>query len=146
MKSKLLVHCDCCNAPAIATFDGETFEGVVCEKHGRFLSVPTMQVEAMRALLRERNRADALQAELRQAERAFAIADDCMRGLVESEGVKLDETGLLFGLCNDDRAEVQHLADASDALQEAWEWLDSRGLATLVEAVDGDAIRLSEVD
>ncbi len=56
MKTTLQMTCECCNARATATFDGDAFEGVVCSKHGPFLSVPTMQVEAMRAVLHERER------------------------------------------------------------------------------------------
>ncbi len=50
----LQIHCECCNAPATATFEDDEFRGVTCSKHGTVLMVPQHQVEAMRAVLAER--------------------------------------------------------------------------------------------
>jgi hypothetical protein len=72
MTTTLQIHCECCNAPATATFEGDEFRGVACSQHGTVLMVPQHQVEAMRAVLREK----ALAAQLYEA--LSAVGNDVL--------------------------------------------------------------------
>jgi hypothetical protein len=79
--------------------------------------------------------------------RAFQIADQSMIELLLTHAVPMDgsisETvGGPIGLVNADFQEVTSLADADPAIVEAFEWLDLRGRAELVEGPDGEFIQL----
>lgn len=73
-------------------------------------------------------------------ERAFEIADTMMFALMEAETLSWDEYGNMRGLCNSDGAEVDSLAEASDAIRDAVEWLLPRGYVEVGCDADGEYI------
>ena len=76
--------------------------------------------------------------------RAVAIADACSRNDVETNGVPFGSEGepALFGLTDENLSEVSTLAEASEFLRTAFEYLRDRGLAELVIDDDVEAILL----
>lgn len=66
--------------------------------------------------------------------RAVAIADACSKNDVETNGVPFGSDGEpnLFGLTDDNLGEVSTMAEASEFLRTAFEYLRDRGLAELV--------------
>jgi hypothetical protein len=75
------------------------------------------------------------------AARAFEIADESMTELLLSHGIpddSLSEGGSgLIGLLNENQTEVCTLADADQAIQDAYEWLHARGIAEIFTDADG---------
>ncbi len=67
---------------------------------------------------------------------AFEIADEAMFELLESEGVPGDEFHTVIGFSSESCEEVKTLAEASAAMQEAFEWLRVRGYVEL--GTDGE--------
>ncbi|MBN3853800.1 hypothetical protein G3N59_10450 [Paraburkholderia sp. Ac-20340] len=65
--------------------------------------------------------------------RAFEIADESMVELLASHSVRGSALAPTFGLSDADGREVRDLEDSDPAIQEAFEWLEARGLAELVE-------------
>jgi len=74
------------------------------------------------------------------AARAFKIADEQMFIALESYGVKGDDHGTYFGLCDKHCGAVNKLAAASDELREAVEWLVARGYVELAKDEVGEHI------
>jgi hypothetical protein len=79
-------------------------------------------------------------AEQAQAARAFEIADQQMFVALESYGIKGDEHGTVFGLCNPTDGEVSSLAEAGEELSEAVGWLVSRGYVELASDENGEHV------
>ncbi|CAB3753952.1 hypothetical protein [Paraburkholderia humisilvae] len=77
-----------------------------------------------------------------QAVRAIEIADQSMVELLRSHAVRFDALTPAFGLSTEDGTEVATLEEADPAIQEAFEWLQSRGLAELLEETTGTCILL----
>ena len=78
------------------------------------------------------------QAEL--TTRAFQIADESMFALMECSCLSNEESKTLFSLCDDNSNEVGSIAETSEALQEAIEWLTARGYIEVVEDDTGGNI------
>lgn len=75
--------------------------------------------------------------------RAVAIADECMRAVVECEGVGLPRSrDSRYGLTDENQREVRSIEDASASLREAFEYLRDRGLALLTSDRRGDVIEI----
>ena len=76
--------------------------------------------------------------------RAVAIADECSKNDVETNGVPFGSAGepALFGLTDDNLSEVSTLAEASDFLRTAFEYLRDRGLAELITDAGDELIQL----
>ncbi|HGF4014085.1 hypothetical protein JAO10_31260 [Burkholderia contaminans] len=77
-----------------------------------------------------------------QAARAIEIADQSMVELLLSHAVRSDALTPAFGLSAEDGTEVETLEEADPAIQEAFEWLESRGMAELLEEAGGTCILL----
>ncbi|GLZ73783.1 hypothetical protein [Burkholderia cenocepacia] len=77
-----------------------------------------------------------------QAARAIEIADQSMVELILSHAVRSDALTPAFGLSAEDGTEVETLEEADPAIQEAFEWLESRGMAELLEEAGGTCILL----
>ncbi|WP_157763881.1 hypothetical protein [Paraburkholderia aromaticivorans] len=77
-----------------------------------------------------------------QAARAIEIADQSMIELLLSHAVRFDALTPAFGLSTEDGTEVETLEEADPAIQEAFEWLQSRGMAELLEEASGACILL----
>ncbi len=77
-----------------------------------------------------------------QIERAFAIADEAMFELLFSEGCIDSIDDVVIGLCDEKCQEVSSLADASTAMQEAFDWLRQRGYVELGTDKDGEFINV----
>lgn len=77
-----------------------------------------------------------------QAARAIEIADQSMIELLLSHAVRSDALTPAFGLSTEDGTEVETLEEADPAIQEAFEWLQSRGMAELLEEAGGTCILL----
>lgn len=77
-----------------------------------------------------------------QAARAMEIADQSMIDLLLSHAVRSDALTPAFGLSTEDGTEVETLEEADPAIQEAFEWLQSRGMAELLEEAGGTCILL----
>lgn len=76
--------------------------------------------------------------------RAFAIADEAMLCMIQSECSLSLEDPDYVGLVGDDGCEVTQLCDASTAIREAFDWLSQRGLAELRTDEHGEFIVLKE--
>lgn len=74
--------------------------------------------------------------------RAFQIADEAMFERLESECVPSDEYRTVLGLTDEGQQEVKTLAEASSAIQEAYEWLHPRGYVEVGEDKDGEFINV----
>lgn len=70
--------------------------------------------------------------------RAFKIADEAMFEMLKAHCVAGDETQ--FGLVDDGQQEVRSLAEASDPIQEAVEWLKTRGFVAVESDANGEFI------
>lgn len=73
--------------------------------------------------------------------RAFEIADEAMYELLLTEGAPddvIDTT--VIGLRDGRGQEVGSLAKASDAMREAYEWLQLRGYVELAADADGEYV------
>ena len=79
-----------------------------------------------------------LQRKAEIADRALCLADRGMFEVLECDGVLLDEHGKLYGLTDASCCEVATLAEASEELREAVEWLRERGFVELVDGPDGE--------
>lgn len=77
-----------------------------------------------------------------QAARAIEIADQSMIELLLCHAVRFDALTPAFGLSAEDGTEVETLEEADPAIQEAFEWLQSRGMAELLEETSGVCILL----
>lgn len=75
-------------------------------------------------------------------QRAFEIADESMVELLRSHAVPIDDEANLYGLVDAHSCEVQTLAQADPAIVDAFDWLQRRQLAELVEDDAGTCIRL----
>ena len=73
-------------------------------------------------------------------ERACAIADEAMFELLECECVAQDESRTVLGLSGETQGEVTALADASEAIREAFAWLQPRGYVQLSKDGIGEYI------
>lgn len=77
-----------------------------------------------------------------QIARAFEIADEAMfemllaHGALHGDGV--DST--VIGFTDEAAAEVMSLAEASDAMREAFEWLQPRGYVELDRDGEGEVV------
>ncbi len=70
--------------------------------------------------------------------RAVEIADDDMRILIECECRLVKRAGQRFyGILDDNDQEVATIAEASQSIRRAFEYLNERGLAELVEGGEG---------
>ena len=76
-------------------------------------------------------------------ERAFQIADEAMYELLESEGVPGDEHRTVFGIVDETCQEVNSLAEASPAMQEAVEWLSQRGYVEIATDGTGEFVQVN---
>jgi hypothetical protein len=79
--------------------------------------------------------------------RAFQIADQAMIELLLSHGMPMDgsvceASGGAVALCDESSEEVRTLAESDPAIVEAFEWLQLRGRAELIEGTDGEFIYL----
>lgn len=87
-------------------------------------------------------------AGLAESTKAFEIADAAMFDLLVAHGIPdedlLDgqDSGIIY-LVGDGQQEVKTLAEADPAIQDAFEWLQSRGLAQLREEGGQQSIFLS---
>jgi len=75
--------------------------------------------------------------------RAFAIADQAMYELLLSEGVPIDGSisdATAIGFADECSQEVTKLAEASDALREAFDWLKERGYVELGSDAEGEFV------
>lgn len=72
---------------------------------------------------------------------AFDLADEHMRGLVESEGVPID--GIRYAPTEENQREVKTIAQASQAFRTAVEWLVRRGLAKVSSDGTGEFVELT---
>lgn len=80
---------------------------------------------------------------VQQTARAFEIADEAMEEILHSHGVPLGQPPYRqFALTNHHGQKVTTLADAEPAIVEAFQWLQERGRAELVDAPDGQYIAL----
>lgn len=77
-----------------------------------------------------------------QTARAIEIADQSMVELLLSHAVRFDALTPAFGLSAEDGTEVETLEEADPAIQEAFEWLQSRSMAELLEEASGACILL----
>jgi hypothetical protein len=82
-----------------------------------------------------------------QIARAFEIADEAMFELLHSEGMPLADPGaevdaLVIGLVDENCMEVTKLAQASQALRDAFEWLQQRGYVELGSDTDGEYVQV----
>lgn len=73
-------------------------------------------------------------------ERAFQIADEAMFELLNSECIPQDEFRTTLGLVSESYTEVRLLADASDAIRDAVEWLEPRGFVKVSKDEAGEYI------
>lgn len=69
-------------------------------------------------------------------DRAFDIADESMLSLLSCHSLTDGISGA-HALIDDNSQPVEHLGNASPALQEAVEWLSLRGIGDLIESPDG---------
>jgi len=76
--------------------------------------------------------------------KAFEIADQSMRSLIECHCVREDSFGHLFSPTNTEGSEVHSLADADPVIIEAVEWLVARDLASVFSNTDGDVVYLMD--
>ncbi len=76
---------------------------------------------------------DLYRAQRSLADRAFEIADESMVELLVSHSVRGDALAPTYGLSDAHGREVRELEDADPAIQQAFEWLNARELAELVE-------------
>jgi len=72
--------------------------------------------------------------------RAFAIADQAMLELLQSECVPIDGEGVRLGLCDEACGEVGTLTEASAAIREAVDWLNARGYVEIGRSEHGEHI------
>jgi len=79
-----------------------------------------------------------------QIARAFQIADEAMIDLLVCHTHRLDEYGKLLGLLSETGREVSSLAEAEQAVIEAVEWLQERGLCMLMDDPAGVVIMTTE--
>lgn len=77
---------------------------------------------------------------LAEVKRAVAIADEAMFGLLETECIGQDDNRTVLGLTNDGQSEVARLVDATDAIREAFAWLQPRGYVRLSRDGSGEYI------
>ena len=133
------------NLPPLPDEDGYiliTIAGRSVEVNGYRNS--TMEAYALTAYQAGKN------AGLVEGGRAFQIADQAMLDLVlchgiPDESVSQGSTGTV-GLVDQGSCEVATLEEADPAVQEAYEWLHSRGLAEIISGPDGEAIYLKQVE
>ncbi|KND57176.1 hypothetical protein BSCH_02099 [Candidatus Paraburkholderia schumanniana] len=74
--------------------------------------------------------------------RAIEIADQSMVELLVAHAVRFDALTPAFGLSAEGGTEVQTLEEADPAIQDAFEWLQLRGMAELLEEAGGACILL----
>ncbi|CAB3740158.1 hypothetical protein LMG22037_06365 [Paraburkholderia phenoliruptrix] len=74
--------------------------------------------------------------------RAVEIADQSMVELLLAHAVRFDALTPAFGLSSENGTEVQTLEEADPAIQEAFEWLQLRDMAELMEESGGACILL----
>ncbi|MBB4517152.1 hypothetical protein [Paraburkholderia fungorum] len=74
--------------------------------------------------------------------RAVEIADQSMVELLLAHAVRFDALTPAFGLSSENGTEVQTLEEADPAIQEAFEWLQLRDMAELLEESGGACILL----
>ena len=74
--------------------------------------------------------------------RAFEIADQSMIELLICHAVRVDGLTPIFGLSDENGVEVANLDEADPGIRDAFEWLELRGLAELVEDEAGACIVL----
>jgi hypothetical protein len=79
------------------------------------------------------SRKASVEADRALAVRAIEIADQSMVELLCCHSVRSDALVPVFGLSAEDGTEVESIAEADPGIQEAFEWLQLRGLAELVE-------------
>jgi len=72
--------------------------------------------------------------------RAFQLADEFTFELLQSECVAHDEHRLVLGLCNEVGIEVSSMAEASEAIREAFDWLQLRGYVESMTDACGECI------
>lgn len=66
----------------------------------------------------------------RLTERAFALADECMRDQLQGEGLALDKSLSRWAPVSFAASRrAAKIAEADQPFREAWEWLRDRGLA-----------------
>lgn len=80
------------------------------------------------------------QATAAMTQRAFEIADQAMFELLNSECIPQDDRRSVFGLVSESYTEVRSLAEASDAIREAVEWLEPRGFVKVSKDEAGEYI------
>jgi hypothetical protein len=73
-------------------------------------------------------------------ERAFEIADEQMFARLECECSPQDDSWTTFGLLNESYGEVTKLADASEAIRGAVDWLVRRGYVELASDSSGEYV------
>ena len=76
------------------------------------------------------------------AQRALDLADRSMFDLLESEAIAHDEYRTVLGLTNEGQQEVASLAEASEAMQEAVQWLRERGYVEIAEDPSGEYVNV----
>jgi hypothetical protein len=74
--------------------------------------------------------------------RAFEIADESMVELLNCHAVRADSLTPIFGLSDENGVEVATIDEADRGIREAFEWLQLRGLAELIEDEAGACIVL----
>ena len=74
--------------------------------------------------------------------RAFEIADESMRSLIECCCARVDEFGVFYVPLNEDGEDAANMGEVESFIVEACDWLTARGLCEVVESPDGPVITL----
>lgn len=78
------------------------------------------------------------------AREAFRIADRCMFELLTTHCIPQDLSDTALAITNELGDEVRTMADASEAIAEAFNWLEPRGYVSLVADGSGEYIGVNK--